>query len=278
MSGSVRAALLTVGLVIATFFGPHAAFAVTLDELYQSQTIVTGQGEVNRQIGFRDCLDRVLVRVSGDRRLLERPEMAELRDKAGSFVDSFRYHDRMEGIPIHDEQGTHDRPHDLTCLYKPATVNKLLASLGSKPWLGARPTLSILLAVERAGRGFVLASDGDESPYMRDSLEAAARPMAMSIVIPDKATLTKGGFIFEEVRAMATSPELLGGDARTLGGRPLLFGNIQWRDKDLGWTVDWWLAIDGKTYDWQIRGVSFDEAFRVAIKGAAQILSGNGQP
>ncbi len=27
-----------------------------------------------------------------------------------------------------------------------------------------------------------------------------------------------------------------------------------------------------------LRGVSFDEAFRVAIGGAAQILSGNGQP
>jgi len=27
-----------------------------------------------------------------------------------------------------------------------------------------------------------------------------------------------------------------------------------------------------------VRGVSFDEAFRVAMRGAAQILSGNGQP
>ena len=36
--------------------------------------------------------------------------------------------------------------------------------------------------------------------------------------------------------------------------------------------------IDGKTYRWQVRGVSFDEAFRVAMGGAAQILSGNGQP
>ncbi|TIT43144.1 MAG: DUF2066 domain-containing protein, partial [Mesorhizobium sp.] len=37
-------------------------------------------------------------------------------------------------------------------------------------------------------------------------------------------------------------------------------------------------ATDGKTYSWQVRGVSFDEAFRVAMRGAAQILSGNGQP
>ncbi len=35
---------------------------------------------------------------------------------------------------------------------------------------------------------------------------------------------------------------------------------------------------EGKSYDWQVRGVSFDEAFRVAMRGAAQVLSGNGQP
>jgi len=284
MARFLRLALVAIGL-IGRCLAAHPVLATTLDDLYQSQTIVTGQGEENRQTGFRDCLDRVLVRVSGDQRLLDKPEIADLRDKAGSFVDAFRYHDRLEGIPIHDEQGTHDRPHDLTCLYKPDVIDKVLASLGSRPWLGERPALTILLAVERAGRGFVLASDGDESPYMRESFEAAAQPLAMSIVIPDKATLTKGGFIFEEVRAMATSPEMLGGVARTLGGRPLLFGHISWRDRELGWVVDWWLAVDGKTlavdgktYEWQVRGVSFDEAFRAAIRGAAQILSGNGQP
>jgi hypothetical protein len=34
----------------------------------------------------------------------------------------------------------------------------------------------------------------------------------------------------------------------------------------------------GQMYRWQIRGVSFDEAFRNAMAGAAQILSGHGLP
>ncbi|TJW61853.1 MAG: DUF2066 domain-containing protein, partial [Mesorhizobium sp.] len=96
------------------------ARAATPAELYQAQTIVTGTGDVNRQIGFKDCLDKVLVKVSGDQRLTQKTQMLALREKAADFVQSFRYHDRLEGIPIHDEQGTHDRPHDLTCLYKPA--------------------------------------------------------------------------------------------------------------------------------------------------------------
>jgi len=275
MPGFSRFLLAMIGLTAALSIVRPADAAGTA-ELYQAQTIVTGQGEVNRQIGFRDCLDRVLVRVSGDQRLPQKPEMLALRDKAGDFVDSFRYRDRLEGIPVHDEQGTHDRPHDLTCLYKPEVIDKLLTQLGSKPWLGERPRLSIVLAVDDSRRHFVLASDGDESPYMIESFQSAARPMAMSIVIPNKATLAKAGLIFEEVRAI--SPELLGSTAASIGSRQVLAGSIVWSDKELGWIADWRLKAGDDIYTWQVRGVSFDEAFRVATRGAAQVLSGNGQP
>ncbi|RWQ83364.1 MAG: DUF2066 domain-containing protein, partial [Mesorhizobium sp.] len=145
MPGFLRLALVAIGLMVCATAHPASAN----DDLYSARTIVTGQGEQNRQIGFKACLDAVLVRVSGDQRLPKKPEMAALRDKAGSFVAEFRYRERMEGIPIHDEQGTHDRPHDLTCLYKPAVIDPVLASLGSRPWLAERPQLAIFLATER---------------------------------------------------------------------------------------------------------------------------------
>ena len=34
----------------------------------------------------------------------------------------------------------------------------------------------------------------------------------------------------------------------------------------------------GRIVRWKLRAVTFDEAFRRAIGGAAQILSGNGDP
>lgn len=274
MSGFRHAAVLTIWLAIAGFFAPHAAFAITLDDLYQSQTIVTGQGEVNRQIGFRDCLDRVLVRVSGDRRLLDKPEMADLRDKAGGFVDSFRYHDRLEGIPIHDEQGTHDRPHDLTCLYRPDVIDKVLASLGSAPWLGERPTLAVFLTTEQGARHFVLTAEEERGETMRESFANATGPTLMHVVFPKAAQLA--GLSEDALR----TADMAGLDrlAKQTGGSQALVGSIVWSDKELGWIANWRLTDHGKTYRWQVRGVSFDEAFRTAVGGAAQILSGNGQP
>ncbi|WP_284278635.1 DUF2066 domain-containing protein [Mesorhizobium huakuii] len=273
MPGFLRAVFLTIGVVIAGL-APCAAFAITTDDLYQSRTIVTGQGEVNRQIGFKDCLDRVLVRVSGDQRLLEKPEMAALRDKAGDFVETFRYHDRLEGIPIHDEQGTHDRPHDLTCLYKPATVNKLLAQLGGKPWLGERPTLAVFLTVEQGARHFALSAEEERGKTMRESFANATDPLLMHVVFPKAAQLAELGEKGLRTNDMARLDLL----AKRAGGAQALAGSIVWSDKELGWIADWRLADHGKTYRWQVRGVSFDDAFRVAIGGAARILSGNGQP
>jgi len=106
------------------------------DALYQTEAIVTGTGEPNRQPGFDKCFADVMVKVSGDQRVLNEPVVAAARSKAGDYVASFRYRDRMEGIPVHDEQGTHDRPHDLYCTFDRARIDALLASAGPQTMAG----------------------------------------------------------------------------------------------------------------------------------------------
>ncbi|RUU33604.1 DUF2066 domain-containing protein [Mesorhizobium sp. M6A.T.Ce.TU.002.03.1.1] len=272
MPGFLRLALVAIGLMLCATARP----ALAKDDLYRTKTIVTGQGEENRQTGFKACLDAVLVKVSGDQRLPKKPEMAALREKAGSLVAEFRYRDRMEGIPIHDEQGTHDRPHDLTCLYRPEVIDPVLASLGSKPWLSARPRLAVLLATERGARHFALTADDERGAPLRESFVNAADPLAMQIVFPKASHLSESGL--DDKALHATEMAALDKAAKQAGADQALAGRIVWSDKELGWIADWRLATGGKTYSWQMRGVSFDEAFRVAMRGAAQVLSGNGQP
>jgi hypothetical protein len=242
------------------------------DDLYTSMAIVTGQGEKNRQPGFRDCLDRVLVRVSGDQRLPKWPEVAKLRQRAGDFVASFSYHDRLAGRPVHDEQGTHDRPHDLTCRYDPGTIDRLLAELGSRPWLGKRPAFAIFLEVERPGQRFRVAADNPRDAAMRESFALGAAPLALKVSFPS-AREVDGLDLGKD----AAAPDYRAA-ARAAGGDLPLIGHLRWSDKDLGWVADWRFATAAKTYAWTVRGVNFDEAFRVALRGAAQILSGNGAP
>ena len=52
--------------LIGSLANCHNTFAAAAENLYRAQTIVTGQGEVNRIIGFAACLEDVLIKVSGD--------------------------------------------------------------------------------------------------------------------------------------------------------------------------------------------------------------------
>ena len=252
------------------------AFAQDPAALYQAKAVVTGQSEKNRIPGFADCLRQVVVKVSGDQRLLAKPAFQDLLPKAGEFVSSFSYRDRLEGIPIHDEQGTYDRPHDLTCIFDRAKIDAALQSLGSRPWLAERPKLAVFLGVWDSRRSFLLSSDGSESPYMADSLAAAAGPLAIAVILPDMKTLAS---LHNELKkSHRVENSTFEAVAQQAGGDLALLGNLRWSDAALGWIATWSLTYDGANHEWSVRGVSFDEAFRVAMRGAAQILSGNGAP
>lgn len=246
--------------------------ADNLAELYTSKAITTGTGEKNRKLGFRDCLDRVLVRVSGDPRLPTRPGLEALRARGGDFVAAFSYRDRLAGRPIHDEQGTYDRPHDLICRYDRAVLDKLLADLGSGPWLDKRPTLTVFLDVERNGKRLRVAADDMRDLAMRDSFGLASEHLAMPVTFPPRSVASKlKPEDFSSPDRLAEAVELSGGDVA-------LVGQMYWSDADLGWVAIWRLAHEGQIQDWAVRGVNFDEAFRVALRGSMQILSGHGAP
>ncbi len=80
----------------------------------------------------------------------------------------------MEAIPIHDEQGTRDRPYDLTVDFQPEKIDELLQALGQNPWTDRRPTAVVLLAVKYEARCYLLTGDADEGSDLRESFMAAA--------------------------------------------------------------------------------------------------------
>src|SRR4051794_24973925 len=85
------------------------ASGIPAADLYRAQTIVTGQGEANRIVGFASCLEDVLVKVSGQLRLAGDPRVDAYKADAAKLVRGFSYRDEKGGKPKNDEQGTRDR-------------------------------------------------------------------------------------------------------------------------------------------------------------------------
>ena len=214
--------------------------------------------------------------MSGDPNIDRDSRVEAFAEEAQTYVKGFSYRDRMEGIPIHDEQGTRDRPYDLTVDFHPEKIDEILQVLGQKPWMARRPTIVVILAVRYEARSYLLTGDADEGFDQRESFMSAAWLTGMPMVLPSSATLKKAGMTAEKLPTARLSD--LKRIARASGGGIVLTGRIAWNKGMLGWKGNWQLqSIDGP-HDWQIQNVNFDAAFRSAMRGAAQVLSGHGEP
>jgi hypothetical protein len=269
LSGARR---ILIGLVVALACCA-TAMAGAADYLYRAKTVLTGQGEANRLIGFAACLEDVLIKVSGAAKLAGDPRLQADRSHAADFVKTYRYHDKMSGTPVRDEQGTRDRPYDLYVDFDEAKINDVLKELGLKPWL-SRPKLGVFVAMELGARTYIVTSDARQSDLQRDAVLAAADRRGMSIALPDDAALARTNLTGAALKTISSSA--LAPAVAAQGADVVLIGHLRWDDADLGWATDWRMEAQGQPHRWQLRGVTFDEAFRRGIGGAAQILSGNG--
>lgn len=246
------------------------------DELYRAQTIVTGTGEANRVEALGPLLEEVLVKVSGAPKLAGDPRLTPFKAKAKTLVGEYSYHDQMSGIPIHDEQGTRDRPYDLTVDFDPAKIADTLKQLGLKPWAAPRPTLAVFAGLQQGTNSYVIAADGDRGTDQRDSLLAIAAKRGMPVLLPSTDALKKTGV--DPAKLAKATPASLASALEGRSSDTMLIGQLSWNERKLGWDAQWRMDLGGKSHNWRLLAPTYDEAFRRGIGGAAQMLSGNGEP
>jgi uncharacterized protein len=258
------AALMLIGLGLLAVAGPSRMLArfTTPAELYQGHAFVTGQRDETRIPGFERALVDVVKKITGDFGISPADVMKSIGGPVQDYVTAYHETDRMPDIPIHDEQGTRDRPFDLIVTFKPKDVHALVKRLGGEPWLGSRPHLLVLLNVTTDAGTYLLTEDADQGSDQREALQAAAWTAGLPIILP-----TQGQ------RDARASPAQMATDAKP---DYILEGVIIWTKGMKGWEARWDLKLLDGPKEWQIKNVNFDEAFRNALQGAASILSGHG--
>ena len=222
-------------------------------DLYRTKVTVTGQGEANRIVGFGVCLEDVLIKASGAQKLAGDRRLAAYKSKAKDLVRTFSYRDQFSGKPIRDEQGTRDRPYDLTVEFEESRIDEILKALGLKPWLSHRPSLAVFVEMEQGPRNYIVTMDGTQSDLQRDALLAAADKRGMNIVLPSTAALAKSNITDAELRT--PSLPALAPAAAEQGGEVVLVGRLVWDDRDLGWATQWQMDWRGRTHNCRMQNV-----------------------
>jgi uncharacterized protein len=113
-------------------------------------------------------------------------------------------------------------------------------------------------------------------PDMREALANAAQRYGLTVSLPSVATLQSNQIGIKT--APMTPGDCLLRIAELSDGELSLVGDLRWRDAALGWIATWSLEASGRRHRWSVSGVNYDEAFRNAVRGAARVLSGNGEP
>ena len=221
--------------------------------LYAARAYVTGTRAETRQEGILTAFRRVLIKVSGNPALVDDDRVAVLEPLAASMVEDLAYQDRMSDQPHHDEQGTRDRPFDLSVQFDPQRIDAALALLGEQAWAGPRPRLMVRATINDRGAVFPLSADGETDERHREALIAASERFGLRVVLAP----------LEGALPMPGVPPVT------------LAGEIVWDDARFGWVADWRLDGMGATRRWGIAGVSFDDAYSAGVSGALAVLSGH---
>lgn len=245
-----------------------AGAAVVVDDLHHAVAIVTGTEEPERSRGLRNCLSDVVAKLTGDTELARSVRVQPLLAQVHRFVDRFEYEDRMKGIPLHDEQGTRQRPYYLRVWFKPQAVDAALRDQGIALWPAKRPLLAVWLGVRTAVGDYIVYRRGSDGYGQRGALLETARRWGIPVMLPDPSagtsTVGYATVATDDTQSLtALSPRA---DALLLGTLVI--------DSQGYWTSHWVLHGAGTPHVWGQHGVTFDTAIRDGLQHSARQLSG----
>lgn len=241
------------------------------DVLYRSNVTITGQREAGRIAAYRDCLGLVLVKLSGDPSIVDDARYPAIAETAAGLVQRFSYRDLLAHKPLKDEQGTYDRPYELTVAFDRAGIDAAVRTLGRTPWPGPRPRILLVLGVENFAAVYTLSADGavDRSADLRESLDRAAERAGLTVALPQHADLATRRI---DKQAALAKPD----DAMALArdGDAVLSGRIVFSEQALSWIEEWRLDANGRGMAWQSRSTTFDDALRNVMRDTLRRLAG----
>ena len=250
-------------IALGLFLVVTSAHAETVPDLYVGHAVITGTEDPERTRGLRIALADVIVKVTGDVRLADDSRMSAILEQPERLVADLTLTDRMKGIPLHDEQGTRERPHNLVARFDAVRLDAALSENGLRLWPADRPIVAVRLLVETDSVRFVLAEAGPEGYGQRLALTETAARRGLPIRLPTAAAAAE----------LAANPAAV--SAVPSGGGALLSGTLRIVEGG-SWDIDWTLSWSGRSAHWSDSHVSFDDAIRTGVEGTAMRLSSLG--
>jgi hypothetical protein len=210
-------------------------------------------------------LANVLVKVSGDRNLLENPALKPILKQASGLVQQYQYKSMPVTSEEHAAEGTPQR--FLWARFDPKAVDRLLRESGFPAWGMTRPSLLVWLGQESGTRRELISPEMDIE--LKEYLDQVATSRGVPLVWPLMD--------IEDQNAIQVS-DLWGGfeeDIRSASNRYLpdviLVGQLSKRGRG-SWLGEWFLYLPDHVHRWQTSESSREEMAREGFQQAIDVL------
>lgn len=235
------------------------AFAVTVN-LYEVEVPVVSQTADARTEASRVGFEQILVKLTGDPGIMNVPVIKENLDKAGYFVQEYRY---AQPSPNSSEYQIYIR-------FNADDVNRLLNQSGVTYWGANRPLVLIYLTIKKANGELEVIGD-DQSNSIANQIKGYSNKYGVPLILPVMDMEDINQFNADDISGMLM-PAL-----RTAGKRyapdAYLVGNIQ--QNFGGYDSQWQLVSNtsAKQWNWTVLDRSVDKIIANVMDQVTQDLS-----
>jgi len=169
-------------VLLAVFGMVDKVHAVEVQELYQGEVIVQSRdNERERLRGFADALRQVLVKITGNRQVLDLPQIRRGLSVADDYVDTWSYQALDNGDGNTDQQPG----IAMSVNFFEPEVLSLLDSAGVPLWPGNRPyTLIWMVIQDELGERQLVGANNDDFRDVMGIVDQLAAARGLPILLP----------------------------------------------------------------------------------------------
>lgn len=245
---------------------PATTLAVVVKGLFEVEIPVIDETRSIRQAAFADGLGEVLVRVSGDRNVLQKLQLPSVN----AYVKQFRYvaieteaTDVGRQDPVEDEVFAH---YKLWVQYNATQIMNLLRKSGVPIWGEHRSEVVIWLAVRDGTHQYILREQ-DISLIKTQATEAFQR-RGIPEVWPRNDARDEQQLRFADVWAGFAEPVQQASQRYATG--PVVSASMSWDGSS--WVGDWSLFVDDDSRRWTLKEQDYAALISQAIDLIADVM------
>lgn len=220
--------------------------AASVDNLYQAQAEITSQGEQERQQVTAVILQKVLLKVVGDRTALANKDISPLLNHADRFVERYAY--------VQQDKQDNKTTQSLSLTFNEQGLSETLRGLALPIWGKSRPEVLLWLVIEEGKQQTILGAESQSSPLfgiIQQQADNRGLPLFLPLMDKEQQQLRRA----DSTQALdEASPFSLA--AKRYGAKVILLATVNKQAENI--SVDWQWRVDGQHEQFKTKGEPVD--------------------